>query len=107
MLRRNSLLGVLLIYLVVGCSTNVNKNTSSRVITPFDKDWKFMKSDVDGAQSPNFDDEDWRTLNVPHDWSIAGYYDSTHSTGHGGGYLPSGIGCYRKSFSLDKELDNK
>src|SRR5699024_2846215 len=77
------------------------------LITTFDKEWKFMKSDVDRAQSPNFDDEDWRTLNVPHNRSIAGYYDSTHSTGHGGGYLPSGIGWDRKSFSLDKELDNK
>ncbi len=37
---------------------------------PFDSDWRFFRGDIPGAQAPDFDDSDWRVLDVPHDWSI-------------------------------------
>jgi beta-galactosidase len=36
----------------------------------FDRGWRFLRGDVDGAESASFDDSQWRTLDVPHDWSI-------------------------------------
>jgi len=36
----------------------------------FDDDWRFHKGDIEGAQQPRFDDEGWRRLDLPHDWSI-------------------------------------
>jgi beta-galactosidase len=36
----------------------------------FDRDWKFFRGDISGAEAVNFDDTAWRTLDVPHDWSI-------------------------------------
>ncbi|GAA5483141.1 glycoside hydrolase family 2 TIM barrel-domain containing protein [Haloferula sargassicola] len=36
----------------------------------FDADWKFHRGDVAGAEAAAFDDSGWRTLDVPHDWSI-------------------------------------
>jgi beta-galactosidase len=39
-------------------------------------------------------------LNLPHDWSIEGDFTETNPTGGSGGYLPAGIGWYRKSFAL-------
>src|ERR1700709_1961770 len=71
-----------------------------RIIQPFDKDWHFNKGDSPGAEAPAFSDASWRTLDVPHDWSIEGPYDRNNPTGRGGGYLPSGIGWYRKTFVL-------
>ncbi|RZK19068.1 MAG: hypothetical protein EOO86_08510 [Pedobacter sp.] len=44
---------------------------------------------------------------MPNDWSIEGAYDKANLTARGGGYLPSGIGWYRKSFSLDENLSGK
>ncbi len=35
-----------------------------------DADWKFLRADAPGAERPDFDDSDWRALDVPHDWSI-------------------------------------
>ncbi|MGO9202231.1 MAG: sugar-binding domain-containing protein [Limisphaerales bacterium] len=35
-----------------------------------DADWKFLRADAPGAERADFDDSDWRTLDVPHDWSI-------------------------------------
>ncbi len=71
-----------------------------RDITNFDKAWRFIKQDAPGADQPTFDDSQWQVLDVPHDWSIEGPYDQANPTGSGGGYLPAGIGWYRKSFTM-------
>lgn len=73
-----------------------------RVINNFDKGWHFIMEDVKAAEEIKTDDGKWRKLDVPHDWSIEGTYDKANTSGRGGGYLPTGIGWYRKSFSLDQ-----
>jgi beta-galactosidase len=67
---------------------------------PFDADWRFWKGDVSGAEQPAFNDRSWRALNLPHDWSIEGPFDEKNPTGQGGGYLPAGVGWYRKHFTM-------
>lgn len=80
---------------------------SSRVVLNFDNDWRFLKDDASGAENPSFDDSQWRKLDVPHDWSIEGPYDKLNPTSRGGGYLPAGIGWYRKSFTINETDANK
>jgi beta-galactosidase len=77
-----------------------------RTVTDFDPGWLFHYGDASGASSASYNDSGWRGLSVPHDWSIEGpnppsdpFSSSAASTGRGG-YLPSGIGWYRKHFSL-------
>jgi beta-galactosidase len=72
----------------------------ARQIINFDHDWRFLKADASGAENSEFNDSDWRKLAVPHDWSIEGPFSETNKTGGAGGFLPSGIGWYRKHFSL-------
>ena len=86
-----------LIFLLVSISLFAQ---NGRTILPFDDHWKFFKGDIQGAEAVSFDDVSWKTLNLPHDWSIEGPYDRNNPTGSGGGYLPAGIGWYRNSFSL-------
>jgi hypothetical protein len=64
----------------------------------FDNQWRFHKGDVNGAEAAAFDDAGWRPLRLPHDWSIEGPYSPDNASGTG--YLPGGIGWYRKSFTL-------
>ncbi len=64
----------------------------------FDGQWRFHKGDVTGAEKIGFDDTLWRKLNLPHDWSIEGPYSRDNASGTG--YLPGGVGWYRKTFSL-------
>ena len=71
-----------------------------RTTTSFDSGWHFTNADVIGAEQPQFDDSAWTNLNVPHDWSIAGPFAETNLTGGAGGFLPSGVGWYRKHFFL-------
>jgi beta-galactosidase len=80
---------------------------AQRITRLFDKDWRFFKGDSKGAEQINFNDESWRKLDLPHDWSIEGPYDKNSATSRGGGYLPAGIGWYRKNFQLENSYPNK
>lgn len=86
-------------------------STLAQQLTPriisFNDGWRFTLGDQAKAQEINFNDSQWRTLNLPHDWSIEGMFDEKHPAGVGGGALPGGIGWYRKSFTLPKSSRNK
>jgi beta-galactosidase len=73
---------------------------SGRQAELFDFGWRFHRGDAPGGENASFDDTSWRSLDLPHDWSIEGPYDEKAATGGSGGYLPTGIGWYRKTFSL-------
>src|ERR1017187_3463873 len=73
----------------------------------FDNAWKFNSGDAPGAAQPQFDDRAWRKLDVPHDWSIEGPFSETNRTGGAGGFLPSGVGWYRKEFTLPDTISNR
>src|SRR6266480_2010351 len=66
----------------------------------FDRGWRFHLGDLSGAEAPGFDDSGWRTLDLPHDWSIEGAFSDTNPAGANGGALPGGVGWYRKTFSV-------
>jgi len=72
----------------------------SRIIENFDKNWKFNLGDVSDGQLPDFNDSQWRTLDLPHDWSIEGKFSKENPATPDGGALPGGIGWYRKAFVL-------
>jgi len=71
----------------------------------FDFDWRFHKGDVENAHAAAFDASGWRELNLPHDWSIEGPYSADHASGTG--FLPGGIGWYRKSFTLPQAMSGR
>ena len=75
----------------------------ARTTISFDPGWQFLKDDAQGAEAPNFDDSTWRSLSVPHDWSIEGPFDEKNPTGGAGAFLPAGIGWYRKHFTLPQD----
>jgi beta-galactosidase len=70
---------------------------------PFDNDWRFFKGDAKGAEQAGFNDAGWQEVRLPHDWSIAGPFDEENPAGGAGAFLPSGVGWYRKKFTLPKE----
>ena len=81
-----------------GASAAANPHSRSQV--SMDPDWRFALGELPGAEQPGFDDAAWRSLSVPHDWSIEGAFAETNLTGGAGAFLPAGIGWYRKAFSL-------
>lgn len=69
-----------------------------RQTVTFNEAWKFYKGDVSGGEKITFSDAAWRTVDLPHDWSIEGPFSEEWASGTG--YLPGGIAWYRKSFEL-------
>ncbi|WP_346238628.1 glycoside hydrolase family 2 TIM barrel-domain containing protein [Niabella insulamsoli] len=77
-----------------------------RSVLEFNNDWKFHLGDGDDYAERGFNDNAWRTVQLPHDWSIEGKFDSIHPAGNAGGALPGGIGWYRKSFRTSQANKN-
>ena len=81
--------------------------SNPRNIIPFDEGWRFWIGDDQAAKELKFDDTNWRTLNLPHDWSIEGPVNPPPSGEKTGGYFTHGIGWYRKSFTTPKDAVTK
>ena len=81
-------------------------DTSPRLELNFNKNWKFNYGDVANAQSTAFSDKSWRSISLPHDFSIEQDFTLNGTEGESGS-LPGGTGWYRKSFILPAEYSGK
>jgi len=74
----------------------------------FTQNWKFTLADSTLlASASSFNDQSWRNLNLPHDWSIESDFLKDAPATPGGGALPGGIGWYRKTFVIEKSNKGK
>lgn len=73
----------------------------------FVQDWRFIREALEGAEDPAFDDAAWRTVNLPHDWSIEGPFRGKDACDWRGGYVPLGTGWYRKTFEVPATLEGR
>ena len=78
---------------------------SGREVINFNPDWRFNLGDASGAEARNYDDSDWRELDLPHDYSIE--QDFTQDVDVNSGALPGGVGWYRKTFVLPADMAGK
>lgn len=73
------------------------------------QDWRFQRGDSKGAELAAYDDHSWRQVSVPHDWSIEDKpdgsppFDRDAVSGQDSGYLPGGVGWYRRHLALDAQ----
>ena len=92
---------------LVSLSMKAAEAHGPRQVLPADSGWKFMLGDPSGAEAPEFADGGWRTVDLPHDWSIEGRPDANNPSGAGGGFFPAGVGWYRKTFSARADWHDK
>ena len=72
-----------------------------------DDGWKFNLGDDGDSGAAACADAAWRTVDLPHDWSIEGKLDKTAPMGGDGGFFPAGVGWYRRSFAAPAEWRGK
>jgi beta-galactosidase len=72
---------------------------SLRVYVDLDLGWRFSSGESQMAMQPSFNDSTWRTVNLPHDWSIEGPFGAQF--GSGNGFAPGGIAWYRRHFRMN------
>lgn len=85
----------------------------------FNSDWRFYRGSAQNAQQPVYDDAAWRSVNLPHDWSIeflpnqepdkvVGPFSRESIGGAATGQTVGGEGWYRKDFVIDtKDADKR
>ena len=61
--------------------------------------------DSSSPASPSYDDKNWRSIHLPHDFVVENVFTPTSDASHGS--LPTGVGWYRKHFLLSKGDVNK
>ena len=67
--------------------------------------WQFKLKDDPDAYKPDYNDKGWRTLDLPHDWSVEAPLSPTLASCTG--YLPGGIAWYRKNLYVPADLNGK
>jgi beta-galactosidase len=113
-MKRSFFLSILIFLVLFITKTRAQ---DSRAVS-FDKGWRFKKDTLKGAENPAYDDSGWRTLNLPHDWSIEdlpnqkegevqGPFTKTSTGKAATGFTEGGTGWYRKSFTLNNAYKGK
>jgi beta-galactosidase len=100
------------LFALVSCSIGASRaNSAGNRDLSFDSAWRFLRAEAPGAEAPGFDDNGWRLLDLPHDWSIedlpytngappSPFNPALRAGGAATGYVVGGIGWYRKHFTL-------
>jgi beta-galactosidase len=91
----------------VPASLNAAKADTPRQEIAADGAWKFFLGDPGGAEVPSFADAAWRTVDLPHDWSIESKPEKDNPSGAGGGFFRGGTGWYRKTFHAPGDWKGK
>jgi len=96
----------------------------TRSVVTLEKGWKFTREDNPESRSVAYDDSDWQSVRVPHDWAIYGPFDKNNDIhrmaivqdgqtsaiehyGRTGGLPFTGAGWYRINFTIPEFNDNK
>ena len=70
--------------------------------------WRFHLGNPPGAEAKSFaEGASWRSVSLPHDWSIEGAIDQKNPSGRLGGFLPYGIGWYRTTLARTAAMRGK
>ena len=93
---------------IIGLFTLIalNCNAQLRQQTELSKGWKTIASDsvsnaYEGFENSRFDDSQWTSVNVPHNWDqYEGYRRNKHGNRHG-------YSWYRTNFTINKKEKNK
>ena len=72
-----------------------------------DFDWRFHLGECSAARARDFDDSNWRMLDLPHDWSIEAPPDRNHPAGACGGFYRGGVGWYRRRLDIPRSLGDR
>ncbi|HYO25640.1 MAG TPA: glycoside hydrolase family 2 TIM barrel-domain containing protein [Lacipirellulaceae bacterium] len=83
---------------VIAAATLWSAAAPGREQTLLDADWRFHLGDDPAAAQADVDDAAWRVVQLPHDWSIESAPVADAPSGSEGGYFPTGVGWYRRTF---------
>lgn len=97
---------IFLMFLFIGFSLSSSSQVGFGESQKINSNWKFILNDIPEAKEKDFNDWSWQNVDLPHDWSVKQQLSPTLASCMG--YLPGGIGWYRKVIDMPRnELSNK
>jgi beta-galactosidase len=96
------LLGALLSSQAVAATTD-----TPRKVRLLNQGWRFSKGELPGAEQPGYDDNEWRSVTLPHDYSIEGPIERANPSGPAGGFFPGGVAWYRTTLDVNQPRDGR
>lgn len=98
-------LRLLFVIAVIAALAAPDRSAAAAEITPrlhldWDDGWRFFLGDPAEASTTGFDDQQWESVLLPHDWAIRSPIAKDNPGGGRMGYYGGGVGWYRKSFML-------
>jgi beta-galactosidase/beta-glucuronidase len=100
---------VLLVIAFVACLYSCQQNEQKEAFqreADFNFDWKFqLQKDTTSLVKTPLEDQSWRDVRLPHDWSVESSFDSIYEGCTG--YLPGGVGVYQKHFLTEELVSEK
>ncbi len=103
-MKRHFFIYVILVSITISA---IGQSENTREVIDFNDGWKYKKEITPWVFRYDFGDSNWETIDVPHDWSINGPFDSAEIVGKNGAYLPTGKAVYRKNFKIPEKYQNK
>lgn len=103
-MRIKSIVGFVLMFWIFMVEAQ-NTTLNPRTVILFNFDWKFHFGEAENAFNTDFNDSEWRTLDIPHDFQFEQPWDQ--SAGGARGFKAMSTGWYRKSFKADKSWKDK
>ena len=73
----------------------------------FNKNWQFILDDKAEYACPGTPEEGFHAVNLPHDWAVEYEPAEDEPSGGGGGFGKTGIGWYRKTFTLENKREDE
>lgn len=115
---------ILMVLIHGNCLSQSFLNENDREVINLKKDWKFTSTEIGHEKEMNFDDSDWETIRVPHDWAVTEAFDGQNDVqsvmvkqdgekkeklrrGRTGGLPHIGVGWYRKTFDIPSKMNGK
>lgn len=86
------------IILLTGIAPSLSAQVSFGKSEKINENWKFILNDQEDGQAVAHNDSRWQQVALPHDWSVKGQLSPTLASCTG--YLPGGIGWYRKTIDI-------
>jgi beta-galactosidase len=110
---------------ILTATLSAAETNSPREHLSLDANWKFHLGDdwpnalrldkagsSGGPAAEKFNDNSWRSINLPHDWAVELPFDKNSDTSHGfkpvgPGFPKNNVGWYRRTFELPAEDSGK
>lgn len=96
-MRKAFAFGLLCVVAILSCRSEERE-------TLLNDGWRFHLADSVTASmtADNIPSGRWENVTLPHDWSVLRNFDRDAAPGNDGGYLPGGIGWYKKTIDVKK-----